>query len=398
MHKLFIKKIIAGLLAGLLLISLAACAGNAAGPANPTSDQTTTSSSGGKASAATDAVKILIEPPAGWEPVTGSVLPVQYLKETASFMVKEESLLSGKLLDEAVEQALQVLGNAFKDMTREGDIETITVDGKDARLVVFICTVSKIAMKFEYVYLIAGGKFYAITFGDTAAHFDAAAEDYALILQNIRFESAGSVSPEATTKAVATTAGQTGKQGNLLSRDYIELMKSGKYLIHYKVTNSMAGESMTAEITTAVDGETIAATMVAEGAKTRSLIKDGAAYLIDDENKTYMKMDLGSDMPLNESEMFENTADLAYVGSGTDKVDGRSLPYEEYGVEGETLRFYMDGKTLYAITSKTGADLVEMVILEFTDKIPDGMMDLPEGYEENDFTAMGDAGETDEED
>lgn len=42
------------------------------------------------ATAQTAETKILITPPSGWEKVTGSVLPVQYMKNTASFMVKKK--------------------------------------------------------------------------------------------------------------------------------------------------------------------------------------------------------------------------------------------------------------------------------------------------------------------
>lgn len=132
-------------------------------------------------------VEIAIDPPDGWEPVDGSVLPVQYLKSTVSFMVKEEKF-QGKTLDDVIIEAQEAFENAFEDVKYEGDATTVTIDGKDARQMLFTCTISGMKMKYEYVYLFAGGKVYAITFGGPADTFATLSADYAQILKDIRFE------------------------------------------------------------------------------------------------------------------------------------------------------------------------------------------------------------------
>jgi len=133
-----------------------------------------------------DAVTVEITPPAGWESVAGSVLDVQYLKGTASFLVKPEEL-AGATLDEAVESAEAIYQNAFGQYAAEGEPETITIDGKDARRLTFTCTVSNIPMKFVYAYLFAGNQTYVITFGDQESTFDAIEPDIDAILGSIRF-------------------------------------------------------------------------------------------------------------------------------------------------------------------------------------------------------------------
>ncbi len=134
-----------------------------------------------------EGVSIMIEPPSGWEPVAGTVLPVQYLKNMVSFMVKEEKF-QGKTLDDVITEAKKAFENAFDDVEYEGEAETITVDGKDARSFIFTCKVSGMQMKYKYVYLLVGGKASVITFGGPVDAFDSLSADYEQILSDIRFQ------------------------------------------------------------------------------------------------------------------------------------------------------------------------------------------------------------------
>ncbi|AGA68814.1 hypothetical protein Desdi_1303 [Desulfitobacterium dichloroeliminans LMG P-21439] len=139
------------------------------------------------ATAQTAETKILITPPSGWEKVTGSVLPVQYMKNTASFMVKKENF-SGKTLEAVVQEAKGYFEGSFDNVKYIGQSEKISIGGIDAQKIMFTCMVSKMQMKYEYVYLLEGTDVYAITFGDLASSFDSLSADYEQILSNIRFE------------------------------------------------------------------------------------------------------------------------------------------------------------------------------------------------------------------
>ncbi len=131
-------------------------------------------------------IHIEVTPPEGWEPVEGSVLPVQYMKNTSSLMVKEEPYASNTL-DEVVSESLEIFKNAFDNVTVLGDSESIKVDGYDAKKVTFTCEVSGLSMKYLYVYVIVEGKTYVITFGDISDSFDTLTADYEAILNNIKF-------------------------------------------------------------------------------------------------------------------------------------------------------------------------------------------------------------------
>lgn len=186
------KKVITLILLGLMAFTLSAC-GNGTGSSAGGSDagsktaQDTQNAGISQNNTSQEKVKIEITPPSGWEPVQGSVLQVQYMKDTASFMVKEESLFSAKNTDDVITEAKGYFEKSFKGVSYEGEAKTITVDGKDAREITFSCTVSSLKMKYTYVYLFAGGKVYAITFGDVAEHFDSLSADYSQILKDIRF-------------------------------------------------------------------------------------------------------------------------------------------------------------------------------------------------------------------
>ncbi|MFV0467258.1 MAG: hypothetical protein ACK5ML_14565 [Lachnospiraceae bacterium] len=131
-------------------------------------------------------VVIEITPPEGWVSVEGSTVPVQYLKNTTSFIVKQE-LYSSATLDEVVQEASGIFKNSFDDFEVIGESEPSTVDEKDARKLIFTCTVSGMKMKFIYVFLFAADQTYIITFGGLEDTFDTLADDYETILNNIRF-------------------------------------------------------------------------------------------------------------------------------------------------------------------------------------------------------------------
>lgn len=183
-------------------------------------------------------------------------------------------------------------------------------------------------------------------------------------------------------------------QANLLSAGYANIMRSGKFLMRYKATITDEGKKVEAEITTAVDGKNLATIVKAKELSNHTVLKDNVFYLLDDNSKTYFKMNAGQNKPSSQTGNFDNTTDLKYVGNGTGAVNGKTLPYEEYTTgDGTTLRFFMDGKNLYAITSKTKDEQSEMIILELSGKIPDGIISVPAEYKQS--TSMGIPANTD---
>lgn len=187
------KKLIAVCISLIFIVGLCSCGTQKASSDNKkTADEVQNSSNASDVSTSESQetpkeVKIVVSPPEGWNPVVGSVLPVQYMKNTASFMVKEEKF-SSKTVNDVVKEAKTYFENAFGNVKYIGEPEDIIVGGLEAQKIVFTCKVSSMQMKYEYVYLFAGGKAYAITFGDLENTFDSLSSDYEQILNNISFE------------------------------------------------------------------------------------------------------------------------------------------------------------------------------------------------------------------
>jgi len=195
------KKTVAGILALIFSFSFSACGGDDDMPVSAPTEETsfaeeivpaeenvsvTTEIAPAEESAASEAAQITVTLPEGWARVEGSVLEHQYMKGTASFMLKPENY-TGETLDDVVAEALEILGGAFGQLETEGDPETITVDGRDARKVTFTCTVSGLEMKYTYVFVFVGDETYVFTFGDLAGTFDSLAADYDQILSGTKF-------------------------------------------------------------------------------------------------------------------------------------------------------------------------------------------------------------------
>ncbi len=181
------KKSIALCLSLILTIILGACSQSSTTSTKAPYSQTlasTTTPSKSTSAATSGVISVKITPPSGWKQNTESVLPVHYMKNTASFMVKIEKF-SSKTVDGVVEEAKKAFDKAFDNVSYIGNAQSINIDGFDARKITFTCTVSKMKMKYQYVYLIAGGDVYAITFGDLESSFDSLTADYSKILTDI---------------------------------------------------------------------------------------------------------------------------------------------------------------------------------------------------------------------
>lgn len=193
-------------------------------------------------------------------------------------------------------------------------------------------------------------------------------------------------------KSTTTSTGNSGSQtsdskSQPMSKSYVDLMKSGKYVMHYKITVVSNGQSTDIDTTMAINGEQIAATTTTAGVKAHMIIKEKTFYLIDDTNKTYMKFSSDTNSALSGSfKSVEddklNTAGIVYTGSGKDTINGKELNYEEYKTEDGTIRYYLDGNKLYAIVAKSGENTMTMLVEELSDKVDASMFEIPSGYTE----------------
>ena len=135
-------------------------------------------------------VMITVALPNGWEPVQGSVLEHQYLKNGASFMIKEEKSLNGKTLSESAKTAKQQI-NKYFDGSKFAEDELLKVDGYDALSIIYSYEVkagnSLLKMKMQTIYVMVEGTCQTISFGSLENSFDSLSADISKILDGIKF-------------------------------------------------------------------------------------------------------------------------------------------------------------------------------------------------------------------
>lgn len=184
------KKILSILLCFLIIAMVAGCSkNNTSSTASSDTSSTQSNSSNSTKPSEDSKLKVSVTLPDGWKAVEGSSIEYHYMKNTASFMVKEETLYRGDTLDKVADEAIEIFKKSFNNLELVGNREQIKVGGFDAVKLSFTCEVSKINMKYTYVYLFLNNKVCAITFGDKVDTFDSLSQDYTYILDHISFGS-----------------------------------------------------------------------------------------------------------------------------------------------------------------------------------------------------------------
>ena len=191
------------------------------------------------------------------------------------------------------------------------------------------------------------------------------------------------VTDDTSADSQGSAASVPSGAGERLSAAYANMMKSGKFYMRYTMEMNYNGETSDGKIEGAYDNDDFA--MISEtnvgGAivKSRIIKKGDTMYIVNDAEKTCMEMPASASP---ESSDEANYNDLTYLDNGTDTIKGRTLPYEEYDSDGATIRYYFDGKNLYAIESKDAENDAStvMIIEELSDKIPAGIFDIPADY------------------
>lgn len=133
---------------------------------------------------------ISVSLPEGWTKVEGSVLEHQYLKNGASFMIKEETMLNGKSLNEAVVIVQQKIGNYFDNYKLLKE-KSVTVDGITGKSITYHYSVRmagmKVNMTMQTVYVMVKGKCQTLSFGATETEFSKIIADIPKIIKSIKF-------------------------------------------------------------------------------------------------------------------------------------------------------------------------------------------------------------------
>jgi len=171
------------------------------------------------------------------------------------------------------------------------------------------------------------------------------------------------------------------EMGDLLSSQFVDLMSGDEYLMKYRTSMNMEGQTFDVEATVAVSGENTAITSITNGMESTNIIKGDKSYVIDHENKMVMVL---SDVPDPEDSSFDGAtgmvdvdSDISYLGNGKEG----NLTYEEYASMDGTIRYYFDGDDLVKMVIESSGQTITMEILEISNTVPDGIFDIPGDYQ-----------------
>ena len=184
-----------------------------------------------------------------------------------------------------------------------------------------------------------------------------------------------------------------GKFDNYKSGEFVEIMESGTYYLDY--TAYVNGIESTMKV--AVDGSNTSVEVSGIGFPVRMLTLDDKMYYMNDDKKVYMVLE-GEEAPNPVDSGIFDYSGIEFGANGKGAIsdltgiDDNVYDYEEFNVgsgeEMAVVRYYFKGDNLYAIEVKMGGVGSTMVINELTKNIPDGLMEMPSGYEQVDATGF----------
>ena len=164
----------------------------------------------------------------------------------------------------------------------------------------------------------------------------------------------------------------------LLSNPYVELLKSGKYVLRFRGVVDLDPEDIFSDVTIAREGENSLWIIQAEGSKSHIITKGDTAFMIDEESRSYIT----GTMSNMETRMI-NGESLEFSSEGEEIIDGRTMKYEEYSYDIGKLKFFFDtedDKKLHAVLNTNPVETVMMEITEFSENVTPDMFEIPEGY------------------
>ena len=138
-------------------------------------------------------------------------------------------------------------------------------------------------------------------------------------------------------------------------------------------------QGTTTTMTSAVKDGMIYSKSEMDGATSIMIMKDDAQYLLDPNTKSCMKMDI---LESSTVEMFsEEAANYeTAVNTGSEELYGKTYDFEEFDVDGTTVKYYFDGKDLkYIVTSMEG-ETYTAEIVSMEKGADDSLFEVPGGY------------------
>ena len=177
-------------------------------------------------------------------------------------------------------------------------------------------------------------------------------------------------------------------EGSKLSEPYVNMMKDGKYYLHYKSTEEVEGVPTEGEYIVACQDDNLYMSIETGEYVMKTISDEKTMYIIDDASKTYYKMSISEEGAAQSEAQTEEEAipadvEYVFISSGETEFDGKTLYYEEYNTGGSsTMRYYFEGDKLYAIDSKYDEGSTVMYIIEMRGDVDASIFEVPSEYKE----------------
>ena len=163
---------------------------------------------------------------------------------------------------------------------------------------------------------------------------------------------------------------------------FFNTFSTGTYHMKAKVIDSNAEATMEMF----VKKDLTAMNIQAQGQKMRMVMRDNKMHMIDDEQKMVMIMPMSMQAVGNAASAKVDTEVMRYVGSGKANFHGKNLPYDEYSIDGGgKSQLFVDGSKLAGVRNISNGTVIDVVVLELDQNVPDSVFQIPAGYTQMSF-------------
>lgn len=176
------------------------------------------------------------------------------------------------------------------------------------------------------------------------------------------------------------------KPGEYVPTMLSEFVSAGTYYMRQKTTE----DGKEAVIEVAVTGDKAAK----KDSSGTQIIEGQTLYFVIPEQKVVLTSPVDESMKKGFTAIInvktEEEAKNALLGTGKEAIKDVEYTYEEYkNTEGKLVRYYFDSKTIKYIKQFDNNGTEKLTeILEFSTKIPEGFMDVPDGYIVQDLSKL----------
>ena len=165
-------------------------------------------------------------------------------------------------------------------------------------------------------------------------------------------------------------------EGTKTLKYFSEYIDGGSYTMEMKT--EYGGEAYVS--LTAYDGENMYSESEAGGVKSIVIMKDGYQYILESASKTCIKM--SAEMVQDTQEVFAEEQDsyLEATATGDMDVNGTSCYFEEFAVEGMSVKYCFDGDALKYIISEMDGESYTVEILRMEKGVDKALFEIPSDY------------------